>query len=88
MPYEDDDEIINKIKTNTLVTTGQFDVGSTPDMAKNLSNQIEGAQIVNGAQTSKSILDRKKKTNNLNAEVLVTIIKTDRKSTRLNSSHT
>jgi len=40
-----------------------------------LVNMI-GAQIVNGAQTSKSILDRKKKTNNLDAEVLVTIIKT------------
>jgi len=41
-------------------------------------NQLSlvGAQIVNGAQTSKSILDRKKKTNNLDAEVLVTIIKT------------
>jgi len=37
---------------------------------------LGGAQIVNGAQTSKSILDRKKKTNNLDAEVLVTIIKT------------
>ena len=44
--YEDDDEIINKIKTNTLVTTGQFDVGSTPDMAKNLSNQIEGSKYI------------------------------------------
>ena len=37
---------------------------------------LKGAQIVNGAQTSKSILDKKKKANNLNAEVLVTIIKT------------
>ena len=37
---------------------------------------LNGAQIVNGAQTTKSILDRKKKTNNLDAEVLVTIIKT------------
>ena len=44
--YEDDDEIINKIKTNTLVTTGQFDVGSTPEMAKNLSNQIEGSKYI------------------------------------------
>ena len=44
--YEDDNEIINKIKTNTLVTTGQFDVGSTPDMAKNLSNQIEGSKYI------------------------------------------
>ena len=37
---------------------------------------LKGAQIVNGAQTSKSILDKKKKANNLNAEVLVTVIKT------------
>ena len=44
--YEDDDEIINKIKTNTLVTTGQFDVGSTPEMAKNLSNQIKGSKYI------------------------------------------
>jgi len=43
---------------------------------KNNPINLEGAQIVNGAQTSKSILDRKKKTNNLDAEVLVTIIKT------------
>ncbi len=43
---------------------------------KNNQLSLEGAQIVNGAQTSKSILDRKKKTNNLDAEVLVTIIKT------------
>ena len=44
--YEDNDEIINKIKTNTLVTTGQFDVGSTPEMAKNLSNQIKGSKYI------------------------------------------
>ena len=44
--YEDDDDIINKIKTNTLVTTGQFDVGSTPEMAKNLSNQIKGSKYI------------------------------------------
>jgi len=43
---------------------------------KNNQLSLGGAQIVNGAQTSKSILDRKKKTNNLDAEVLVTIIKT------------
>ena len=43
---------------------------------KNNQVSLGGAQIVNGAQTSKSILDRKKKTNNLDAEVLVTIIKT------------
>ena len=44
--YEDNDEMINKIKTNTLVTTGQFDVGSTPEMAKNLSNQIVGSKFI------------------------------------------
>jgi len=43
---------------------------------KNNQLSLGGAQIVNGAQTSKSILDRKKKTNNLDAEVLVTVIKT------------
>ena len=44
--YEDNDEMINKINTNTLVTTGQFDVGSTPEMAKNLSNQIKGSKYI------------------------------------------
>ena len=43
---------------------------------KNNELFLKGAQIVNGAQTSKSILDKKKKANNVNAEVLVTIIKT------------
>ena len=38
---------------------------------------LKGAQIVNGAQTSKSILDKKKKANNVDAEVLVTVIKTN-----------
>ena len=44
--YEDDDDMINKIKTNTLVTTGQFDVGSTTEMAKNLSNQIKSSKYI------------------------------------------
>ena len=43
---------------------------------KNNELFLKGAQIVNGAQTSKSILDKKKKANNVNAEVLVTVIKT------------
>ena len=43
---------------------------------KNNELYLKGAQIVNGAQTSKSILDKKKKANNVDAEVLVTIIKT------------
>ena len=49
--YEDDDEILNKININTIVTTGQFDVGSTPEMGKNLSSKIKGSQyveIING----------------------------------------
>ena len=44
--YEDDDDMINKIKANTLVTTGQFDVGSTTEMAKNLSNQIKSSKYI------------------------------------------
>jgi len=43
---------------------------------KNNQLSLGGAQIVNGAQTSKSILDRKKKTNNLAATLSVTVIKT------------
>ena len=43
---------------------------------KNDELYLKGAQIVNGAQTSKSILDKKKKANNVDAEVLVTVIKT------------
>jgi pimeloyl-ACP methyl ester carboxylesterase len=44
--YEDDDDMINKIKANTLVTTGQFDVGSTIEMAQNLSNQIKNSKYI------------------------------------------
>jgi len=44
--YEDDDQMISKINTNTLVTTGQYDVGSTTDMAKNLSTQIKGSKYI------------------------------------------
>ena len=44
--YEDDDQIIDKINTNTLVTTGQHDVGSTTVMAINLSEKVKGAKYV------------------------------------------
>ena len=44
--YEDDDQMLNKINTNTLVTTGQYDVGSTTEMAKNLSKKIKDAQFI------------------------------------------
>ena len=49
--YEDDDAIIENIITNTLVTTGQFDIGSTIEMAKNLSDMIKNSnfeEIKNG----------------------------------------
>ena len=49
--YKDDEEILNKINVNTIVTTGQFDVGSTPEMGKNLSSKIKDSkysEIKNG----------------------------------------
>ena len=44
--YEDNDEIIKSINTNTLVTTGQYDVGSTTEMAKNLAEKINRAYYI------------------------------------------
>ena len=44
--YEDDDQILNNININTLVTTGQYDVGSTTEMAKNLTKKIKNAKYV------------------------------------------
>ena len=44
--YEDDDQILNNINTNTLVTTGQYDVGSTTEMAKNLCEKIKDAKYI------------------------------------------
>ena len=38
--------MIKKIKVNTLITTGENDVGSTPEMAKNLSNQIKNSKFI------------------------------------------
>jgi len=43
--YEDDDSMIKKIDTITLITTGENDVGSTPEMAKNLSDKIKGSRF-------------------------------------------
>ncbi len=47
-----DKEEFNKIKIKTLVITGEGDVGSTPDMSKNLSAKIESSSliIVNGGK--------------------------------------
>ena len=44
--YEDDDRMLEKISTNTLVTTGQHDVGSTTEMAINLSENIKDAKYI------------------------------------------
>ena len=44
--YEDDEQMLNNIKINTLVTTGQHDVGSTTEMAKKLSEKIKNAKYV------------------------------------------
>ena len=38
--------MLNKIHTNTLVTTGQYDVGSTTEMAKNLCEKIKDAKYI------------------------------------------
>ena len=44
--YEDDDQMFGKINTNTLVTTVQYDVGSTTEMAKNLAKQIKSTKYI------------------------------------------
>ena len=44
--YIDDDSMLKKIKVNTLITTGKNDVGSTPEMSRNLSKMIQGSEFV------------------------------------------
>ena len=44
--YVDDDNMLKKIKANTLITTGENDVGSTPEMSRNLSEIIQGSMFV------------------------------------------
>ena len=44
--YEDDDQMLNNINANTLITTGQHDVGSTIDMSKNLTEKIKNAKYI------------------------------------------
>ena len=49
--YKDDLEKIKKINTKTLVMTGSIDPGSTPQMSKNLSNDLNNSsytEINNG----------------------------------------
>jgi len=44
--YVDDDNMLKKINIDTLITTGENDVGSTPEMSKNLSKVIQGSKFV------------------------------------------
>ena len=38
--------MLKKIDVNTLITTGENDVGSTPQMSKNLSKMIKGSNFI------------------------------------------
>ena len=44
--YVDDDNMLKKINANSLVTTGENDVGSTPEMSRNLSKMIRGSKFI------------------------------------------
>ena len=44
--YVDDDSILKKINVDTLITTGENDVGSTPEMSRNLSKIIQGSKFI------------------------------------------
>ena len=44
--YIDDDSMLKKINVDTLITAGENDVGSTPEMSRNLSKMIQGSKFV------------------------------------------
>ena len=44
--YKDDIDIIKNIKTKTLVMTGAIDPGSTPEMSKKLSNDLNNSSYI------------------------------------------
>ena len=44
--YVDDDNMLKKINVNTLIATGENDVGSTPEMSKNLSKMIQESKFI------------------------------------------
>jgi len=44
--YNDDDDMLKKINVNTLITTGEHDVRSTPEMARNLNKLIKNSKFV------------------------------------------
>ena len=44
--YVDNDNMLKKINVNSLIATGENDVGSTPEMSKNLSKIIKGSKYI------------------------------------------
>ncbi len=44
--YKDDIEMIKNIKTKSLIMTGSIDPGSTPEMSKNLSNDMINSSYI------------------------------------------
>tara|TARA_Y100000590_G_scaffold270654_1_gene303957 strand:+ start:195 stop:986 length:792 start_codon:yes stop_codon:yes gene_type:complete len=44
--YIDDDNMLKKINVNTLITTGENDVGSTPEMSRNLTKIIGRSKFI------------------------------------------
>jgi len=44
--YIDDDSMLKKINVDTLITTGENDVGSTLEMSRNLSKMIQGSKFI------------------------------------------
>ena len=44
--YVDDDNMLKKINVNSLIVAGENDVGSTPEMSRNLSKMIQGSKFV------------------------------------------
>ena len=44
--YVDDDNMLKKINVDTLIATGENDVGSTPEMSKNLSKMIQESKFI------------------------------------------
>ena len=44
--YIDDDDMLKKIDVKTLITTGENDVGSTPEMSRNLTKIINKSSFI------------------------------------------
>ena len=54
--YVDDDNMLKKINVDTLIATGENDVGSTPEMSRNLSKMIRMVEKFAGTETQWSRL--------------------------------